>query len=623
MKKRYLPTGNEFVSLPTLSEEDASLENVNLAHLGLNGLISFSGKNQPLVIPRLFLDDSEVLFPGQLIWDRDADWMPRFRFQDEQMEMEGSFFCPVGHRGFVLSIKVKNLSAKSVYCVAGAETAWGEMLHHINLTKMLVGNRVLIAKSWEDTPVMEWRAPEPKAAMALYPPDKSSRFFYRLGKKALSPQTRETPLPEGEILTLQWLQSKDIKPNQYWETFFYFGLGPEEIGAFGSAREMQRVGGAVLRDQTRAWLKERRLQTKDPSLDPILNLNAFFNRFYSTGVAVDTEEVVSMTSRSPRYYVSGAYWDRDALLWSFPALLAQDAPWAKEVLSAIFHRQGKNFGIHSRTLQGGVLEPGFELDQLCAPVIALKEYVAATKDLSLLNKPEIQESLVRFEKTLATKRHPKFALYETWLLPSDDPWPQRYITYDNVLVWRALLDLSEIRKIQKDKKAFWRLRAQAEETRKTILRKCVVKGPKGRQFAWSVDLNKNFLLYDEPPGSLLLLPHWGFCKASFPTWKKTKDWVYSPEYLYSFKGKPFEEVGCRHATHPWVLAAVNSLLAGQKDRALSFIKRASMDNGVACESVDENTGEAATGEAFATCAGFLAYGLWHVMGKKPKAKRRD
>jgi hypothetical protein len=34
--------------------------------------------------------------------------------------------------------------------------------------------------------------------------------------------------------------------------------------------------------------------------------------------------------------------------------------------------------------------------------------------------------------------------------------------------------------------------------------------------------------------------------------------------------------------------------------------------------VDENTGEAATGEAFATCAGFLAYGLWHVMGKKKK-----
>lgn len=82
-------------------------------------------------------------------------------------------------------------------------------------------------------------------------------------------------------------------------------------------------------------------------------------------------------------------------------------------------------------------------------------------------------------------------------------------------------------------------------------------------------------------------------------------------------GKPFEEVGCSHAPYPWVPASVNSLLAGQKDRALKFLQRAALDNGIACESVDENTGE-----AFATCAGFLAYGLWHVLEKKPKVTKR-
>lgn len=87
-------------------------------------------------------------------------------------------------------------------------------------------------------------------------------------------------------------------------------------------------------------------------------------------------------------------------------------------------------------------------------------------------------------------------------------------------------------------------------------------------------------------------------------------------------GKPFEEVGCSHAPHPWVPASVNSLLAGQKDRALKFLQRAALDNGIACESVDENTGEVAAGEAFATCAGFLAFELWHVLGMKPKLKKR-
>ncbi|HET9869166.1 MAG TPA: glycoside hydrolase family 125 protein, partial [bacterium] len=548
MKKRYLPTGNEYVSLPTIQEEDAALGDLNLAHLGLNGLLSFTGGGQPLVTPRLFLDDAEALFPDRLTWDRDADWMPRFRFRDEQVELEGSFFCPVGERGFILALKVTNLTDKAFYCVMGAETAWGGMQHSVNQTKPLKGERVLV-KSWEDMPVLEWRAPQPLAALALYPPDKASRFFYRLGKKALTPAGRETPLPEGETLTLQWLQSKDIKPRQFWETFFYFGLGPEEIGAFASAREMQRVGGAALRDKTRAWLQARRLSTKDPELDPLLNRNAFFNRFYATGRAVDTEEPVALTSRSPRYYVSGAYWDRDALLWSFPALLAQDRPWAGEVLAAVFARQGRNFGTHSRYLSGAVLEPGFELDELCAAPIALRQYLDATRDFAILDKPGVLEGLGAFERTLAAKRHPKIALYETWLLPSDDPWPQRYVTYDNVLVWRALLDLAEVRRHQEDKKAFWRLRSQAEETRKAILRKCQVKGPKGRQFAWSVDLNKNFLLYDEPPGSLLLLPHWGFCKPTFPAWKRTRDWIHSPDHRYSFQGKPFEEVGCAHAAH--------------------------------------------------------------------------
>jgi hypothetical protein len=568
------------------------------------------------------LDDEEILFQGQLSWKRESDWLPQFQMKDERVELEGMYFCPIGERGFILSLKVKNVSPKQVYCVLGAETVWAEMLHSINVTKPLKGERFLIAKSWENMPVLEFRSPAPLAAFAPYPPDKSSRFFYRSGRKGLSPAAREALLPDEEPLTVQWLQSRDIKPGQAWETFFYFGIGPDEIGAFASAREMQRAGGAVLREKTFQWLNERRRQTTDPELDPILNLNAFFNRFYASGISLDTEEVVSMTSRSPRYYVSGAYWDRDALLWSFPSILEQDPEWARKVLTGIFDRQGKNFGIHSRYLSGAVLEPGFELDELCAPVIALKKYLDATKEFSLLERASCQEGLIHFEKTLAAKRHPKTALYETWLLPSDDPWSQRYVTYDNVLVWRALMDLAEIRKHQKDKRAFWRLRASAEETRKAILRKCVVKVPRGRQFAWSVDLNKNFLLYDEPPGSLLLLPYYGFCKNTLPAWKHTRDWIHSADYLYSYAGKPFEEVGCRHAAHPWVLAAVNSLLAGQKERALKFIKRAKMDNGIACESVDENTGEAATGEAFATCAGFLAFGLWHMMGKKKKTKRR-
>ena len=102
-----------------------------------------------------------------------------------------------------------------------------------------------------------------------------------------------------------------------------------------------------------------------------------------------------MTSRSPRYYVSAAYWDRDSLLWAFPAILMADAAYAREILTYVFTRQIRNVGIHSRYIDGTVLEPGFELDELCAPVIALTRYTETTKDETLICEPFVKQGLIR------------------------------------------------------------------------------------------------------------------------------------------------------------------------------------------------------------------------------------
>jgi len=40
-----------------------------------------------------------------------------------------------------------------------------------------------------------------------------------------------------------------------------------------------------------------------------------------------------------------------------------------------------------------------------------------------------------------------------------------------------------------------------------------------------------------------------------------------------------------------------------------------MDGVVACESIDEHTGQCATGAAFATCAGYLAYAIYTAFAK--------
>jgi hypothetical protein len=52
---------------------------------------------------------------------------------------------------------------------------------------------------------------------------------------------------------------------------------------------------------------------------------------------------------------------------------------------------------------------------------------------------------------------------------------------------------------------------------------------------------------------------------------------------------------------------------------LDFLRRAPMDDGIACESVDINTGVPTSGLHFGTCAGYVAYA---IMAGAAKARTR-
>lgn len=216
----------------------------------------------------------------------------------------------------------------------------------------------------------------------------------------------------------------------------------------------------------------------------------------------------------------------------------------------------------------------------------------------------MEEGVAEILGRLAEKRHPAVALYETFLQPTDDERVYPYLTYDNVLVWRGL------RAAARFYSAHTGQVAEAEAVRAAIRTHCVKTDADGAPyFAWSVDLQGHSDVYDEPPGSLQLLPLWGFCDAEDPVYQNTVRQIRAPGYAYSFAGSPIAEIGCPHAPHPWLLSVANSLLCGRVEHSVEILRRVQMDNGIACESVDEVTGECTTGEAFATCAGFLCYAL--------------
>ena len=585
--ERYLPTGSEQVSLPRVNEINAGVEDLTFLHMASRGLIDLrGGQLEPLLRPFVAQQGVEAELGG-FEWSRLGYWYPRFAARAGALGLEGVILTPVGERGFGYRLRLTNNGAETVETAFGLRGQTGSAWHCVNVDKPIEGALNCYVSGWSGLPVFEQMCGVPLFALAPICEGKCRAEFE----------------PAGEGWLWRLARTVRLAPGESAEFTAWWGLGLEEVSAVTSARELQRRGWDWELRRSLAWLAQRSLDLGDEALTRLYNTNLFFCIFFSTGRTLDTEELVLVTSRSPRYYVSAAYWDRDSLLWSFPAVLDADAALAREMLGYVFGRQRRNIGVHSRFIDGTVLEPGFELDELMAPVLALERYVDATGDRSVLTDPDVLRGIDGILKKLDAERAEDCELYETFLQPTDDERVYPYITYDNVLVWRALRALGRLFERPE-------LTEQAERVRRAIYDNCIFDGA----FAWSVDLAGGHDVYDEPPGSLLLLPYYGFCAWDDPVYLKTAEMIRSPDYTYSFAGCEIAEIGCPHAPHPWLLSIGNSLLCGRSGEALEHLRRTRLDNGIACESVDEHTGECTTGEAFATCAGFICHALRRAIG---------
>ncbi len=585
--ERYIPTGNERISLPRINEATAGIEEITYLSMQHKGLIALRGSDEePLIRPFVDIDGQPVALSA-LRWRREHFWIPVLTARAGAHDVSMTILAPVGERGFAM--KLCFTAAEDVALTWGLRGCWDSSWHCVNEDKPLEGTTHCYESAWNRSLVFDFRCGAPLFALAPMSSADTRAAYTRSGDSILYTLSEEAAVAKGEKR----------------ELVFCWGLGYEEVAAATSAKELLRRGWDWEYSRSAGWLSRRTRPMPTPKLTEIYNTNLFFCLFYATGITLDSEELVCATSRGTRYYVSAAYWDRDVLLWAYPAILDADPALAGEILHYVFGRQGRNVGIHSRYIDGTVLEPGFELDELMAPVLALEAYVDGTGCWDILENGAVQAGIRRILGILETMKHPAVALYETFLQPTDDEIVYPYLTYDNVLVWRGLRALARL----------WpehcaHLAQQAEAVRAAIYDHCVFRDEAGRQrFAWSVDLAGRHNIYDEPPGSLQLLPYYGFCDEADEIWRGTVELIRSPAYAYSFADAPIAEIGCAHAPYPWILSLCNSLLCGHAEQAFRELEQLEMDNGIACESVDPVRGTCTTGAAFATCAGFLCHSM--------------
>lgn len=588
---RYLPTGNEYVALPTV-RTDGSIESINVLSMQARGLLEFAG--DPLIAPRIGVEGRPLL-AGTVSLPVGGILTPLIQGERDGVRGQVHVLAPPGQRGFVVLLQATNGAAEPLEVTLEIVIHWVEFNRSIFSRRETGGHRHLAWDAWTRSLVMEATTPVGGAALAAATTE-------TLDEQSLAANSGRARL--GKVYRLL--------PGEEQSLAFYFAVAQERDGARTTTMDLRRHGWQRLQLECERWVSAHRPgRLGDGELADMAARNLMFNQFFATGRTIDTDELVLVTSRSPLYYVSAAFWARDALLWSFPGLLLTDPLLAREALVTAFARHcgPRNAGIHAHYINGVVLYPGFELDQLAAFLVALENYVRATEDWTVLREPAVMRGLELFLTLLDPHRHPRVELYKTFLLSTDDPVPMPFVTYDNALAHKALNFLAELETRLGNHLNGAALAVRADNLRQAALEHCVVNGPAGAQFAGAVDLEGRHILLDEPPGSLALLAHYGFCPPDDPVYCNTLRWIDSVDNPHLGPAGRFQTAACVHAPYSWVLSLANMLLSGRGARAAEILREAPLDDGLACESFDADTGQPVTGRHFATCAGFLGYAL--------------
>jgi hypothetical protein len=623
--QQRLPTGNDVVSIPSLSAADASAAEISVLSMRHRGPVELHGSDKDAFFrPSLRLGAKAIDLgrEKQLKVSRLEHWVPEYSLSDAKtFALQLKVIAPLSARGFILDYSVKNLGSKPLKAFLGAQgcfaglRARGGDVQKLSLWREARQFSGLAARHL----VLASGAAAPEFALAIGASEDLDVMEAAVGsapKGAPKWAAKSVKVDADSSKGIFWQAGKnlEIKPGETVRFGLYFGLGVEALSAAASCVELRRQGLSSQVDSTLRFLNRRVRFTGDSHLDQVMNLNQWFNYFYAMGVTLDSEDFVCLSSRSPHYHAAGAYRDRDAMLWSFPAVLMIDTHRARRMLDCAFGIQGRNVGARSRFLDGVALEPGFELDGLCAPIIALANYVKNTGDQGLLKDFSVRKVLRNAERLLQGKKHPSQALYETQSGPDGALEPLPYLAYSNVLAWRAQIALAELKpRMGRDQDVAGH-KELAERIKSAVWKHFTLDSKLGRTFAWASDLRGGHRFGTAPSGCLQLLPYFGFCEPSEGVWRNTVSYLHSKDYTQSFSGAVFEEIGGA-GSQPSTLSICNRLLSGQRDKAKALLDRMDFDGGIACESFDAVSGKPRTGFAFAAGAGFLAWSLWKAFGR--------
>ncbi len=597
-----LATGNEWIALPEIRAGDGALVSFNALFMRERGLLQPNGEaGRPVLEPYLQVGSGKKQPLDALSWSLLEYWIPQAREDRDGLDVTLTYCAPPGHRAAFLRLTLANHRGEPVSATLGLKSSFGSLSRVTYVPVVLRGERLVAPTPWVDPgEVYSYITYDTRFAWAIVHP----------GSKTTLSMPPVVVAPQADAA-----RSVVLQPGESAEALFVLSVGLEEFSAAHSARalreELERAGSDAVIAATAAWCRARTRTTGRADLDALMNRNLLFTTLYAWGRTLDTEQLVGVTSRSPRYYVSAAYWDRDAMLWSFPGILDSDPEFARQVLEVALGIQLRNAGTHSRFIDGVVLEDGFQLDEAVAPIVALAAYVRATNDVRLVER--YRDAVATLRDRLLARLDPAIGMYSSLQDSQDEFQKLPFLTYDNALAWRALRDLGELYDRLHEGGVAADARRRAAALRAAVLKHAVVHdapGAAGPILASATD-GERHVETDIPPGSLLKLPILGFLTEDDPLFRRTFEWLHSANYKYSYSDRRYGLPGSYRLpfTTSWTLAD-ELMLKRSHDKAEEVLLASPWDAGIITEGIDPDTAVPdKPGRAFATAAGYVAHAI--------------
>lgn len=579
----WLVTGNHWLSIPCIHPADGAVHAVGVLHRGARSAVEFAGaadfltaSGPALLRPVIRVDGATRRLSDEgVAWEKAFGWLPTFTCTMGSLLVRGTIFAPYGRdsdmAGAVYMIAVENRGSAAVEVDLGLEGTLGHRQTRVRTARPFDdGHRV--SATADRVVLLEGTALPGIVALALTSD----------GEPTLEVGTQG----EGSFAVRRTVR---VSPGTRAETAFYLAAGPERDGAQATAAVMRRRGWRDLLSATRDALQSLEQVTGNEQMDRLLSRNLLFAYFYAVGRALDDAHFYLVRSRAPWNGKGLTIRDWEALTWTIPAVQLADPPLARELLLRMCELHGYAPGRGVNYLDGTQFEPGFSLEGAAAYAIAVDRYIRDTDDDQLVDELPVADALYLSFDDIAARRDKEHALYATDVTPGGTPAAFPYTLHGNAAVALAL----DVLRRTLDEETAGEVE-DPEAVRSAIRHHFTVETSHKAVYASAANLRGERVLDDDPSASALWLPAWDFVGRDDSAYRRTVKAA---------------------AAEPDLLAARLARLIGpqaQAGQTLQWLRRASLDGGLAAEFVDGD-GRATGNGGDAALSGLLAYGVWYAV----------